>query len=322
MQIIFDNLPWILVFFGVLLFVESVYYLILDWRQSGTRTVNRRLRMLRASPRKQEALRRRLRSQQGPASRVFARVLPPVDRLVVRSGLSITVVQFALLVIAAQVLLAAGAYGLAHVPLIAALVLGGTIGFFVPLLTLRILAHRRTKRFAEQLPDALNLMVRSLQAGHPISVTMATVAREAADPIGTEFGLAVDEMTYGLSITEALENITRRVAVEDLDIAVAAIQIQHQVGGNLAEVLANIETVVRDRFRMFAKVRAVSAEGRMSGWVIGGVPVAVWSVLMLLKPGYYGAVADDPLFKVLIGVAIGLWVIGQFVIWRLVSFRV
>ena len=322
MQIILDNLPWFLMFLGVLLFVESAYYLILDWRQSGTRTVNRRLRMLRASPRKQQALRRRLRSQQDPVSRAFARVLPPVDRLVARSGLSITVPRFALLVVATQSLLAACAYGLAHLPLIAAVVFGGTLGFFVPLLTLRVLAHRRTKKFAEQLPDALNLMVRSLKAGHPISVTMSTVARESADPIGTEFGLAVDEMTYGLSISEAMENMARRVAVEDLDIVVAAVQIQHQVGGNLAEVLANIETVVRDRFRMFAKVRAVSAEGRMSGWMIGLVPVVVWAVLMLLKPGYYGAVSDDPLFKVLISVAIGLWVVGQFTIWRLVSFRV
>ena len=114
MQIILDNLPWFLMFLGVLLFVESVYYLILDWRQSGTRTVNRRLRMLRSSPRKQEALRRRLRSQQDPVSRAFARVLPPVDRLVARSGLSITVPRFTLLVVATQALLAFVAFGLAH----------------------------------------------------------------------------------------------------------------------------------------------------------------------------------------------------------------
>jgi tight adherence protein B len=133
-------------------------------------------------------------------------------------------------------------------------------------------AQRRRRRLHEQLPDALNLIIRSLKAGHPVSVTVGTVAQEMSDPIGSEFGLAVDEMTYGLPLHEAFDNMARRVRVDDLNFVAVAIQIQHQVGGNLAGVLSNIEAVVRERFHMLAKVRAISAEGRMSGWVIGAMP--------------------------------------------------
>lgn len=321
MELILDNLPWFILFVGILLFVESAYYLIRDWRDGANGVVTRRMRLLRSGHDKGKSLRRLLRSPRDAVSVAIARAVPALDRLVAQSGMPVTVAHVAVLMIASSITATALFHGLS-IPAYAALGAGLLAGLGGPLAVMALKRHRRRRRFQEKLPEALNLIIRSLKAGHPVSVTIGTVAQEMGDPIGTEFGLAVDEMTYGLPLHEALDNMTRRVGVDDLKFVAVAIQIQHQVGGNLAGVLANIEAVVRDRFHMMAKVRAVSAEGRMSGWVIGALPLFVWAALMALRPDYYGAVEDDPLFKTLMIAAVSLLVIGQAVIWRLVNFRI
>ena len=126
-------------------------------------------------------------------------------------------------------------------------------GIIAPIMHLKTMRANRVKKFSEQLPDALDIMVRSLQAGHPISAAMSLVSKEMSDPIGTEFGIAVDEMTYGLDMRDALESMGRRMEVQDFQYVVVSINIQHETGGNLAEVLRNLSTVIRDRFRMFKK---------------------------------------------------------------------
>lgn len=321
MDLLLGNLPWFLLFLGVLLFVEAIYYLVRDWREGNSRAVHRRLRRLRAGADSSRSLRRLLRSPRGPASEAIGRALPALDRLVGRSGVTISLVQAVALMAGGGVVAFAAFHGPASLPVAAAAVPGLLIGVGGPLAFLALKARNRRRRFHEQLPEALNLMVRSLKAGHPISVTVGTVAQELGDPVGTEFGVVVDEMTYGLPLHEALDNMTRRIPVDDLKFVAVAIQIQHQVGGNLAGVLSNIEAVVRDRFLMVAKVRAVSAEGRMSAWVIGALPLLVWGALMVLRPDYYAEVGDDPLFRTLIMVAVALLGVGQAVIWRLVNFK-
>ena len=196
------------------------------------------------------------------------------------------------------------------------------VGVGGPIVFLRVKKANRLKLFAEQLPDALDIMVRSLQAGHPVSAAMTLVTMEMPDPIGTEFGIAVDEMTYGLELREALANLGDRVEVEDYQYVVVSINIQHETGGNLAEVLHGLSTVIRARFRMFKKIKALSAEGRLSAKILAILPIAFAALTFSNKPNYYLNAADDPLFWPLVGVALGLELMGIYIMYKLVNFRV
>jgi tight adherence protein B len=183
----------------------------------------------------------------------------------------------------------------------------------------------RTKRlaaFARQLPDAIDLMVRGLQVGHPVPAALALVSKQMADPIGSEFGIVVDEVAYGRPLTEALTDLTRRIPQPDLRYLVAVIEIQHQSGGNLAEVLSNLGDVMRARFHMFSKIRATSAEGRMSAIAIGLMPIVITIILSTVKPDYFTAVADHPSFWKIMSVTPFMLITGWVMIWRLVNFKV
>jgi tight adherence protein B len=195
-------------------------------------------------------------------------------------------------------------------------------GVLVPIVYLNYLRSNRIKQFSEQLPDALDIMVRSLQAGHPISAAIGLVSKEMNDPIGTEFGIAVDEMTYGLDMREALYNMGRRIEIQDFEYVVVSINIQHDTGGNLAEVLNKLSMVIRDRFRMFKKIRALSSEGRLSAVVLSFLPFGVGAIIFTGNPGFYLNVADDPLFLPMMGGALGLMLVGIFIMYRMVNFRV
>jgi tight adherence protein B len=191
--------------------------------------------------------------------------------------------------------------------------------------TAAIIAFRRAKRmklFGQQLPDALDIMVRSLRSGHPIAAAMNLVTKEMPDPIGTEFGLAVDEMTYGLDLRDALANLGDRVGLQEYDYVIAAINTQHETGGNLAEVLATLSQVLRDRFRMRKKVKALSSEGRMSAYVLSALPPFTVTTILLTTPDYYNKAVDDPLFWLLMGLAVGMLLTGVAVMYRMVKFRV
>lgn len=183
-------------------------------------------------------------------------------------------------------------------------------------------AAARKEKMSEQLPDVVDMIVRSLQAGHPIRAALATVANDAPDPLGTEIGIAVDEMTFGLELEEALENLRVRVNIPDLDYMVVAVSIHSRTGGNLAEILSNLSGVIRDRYRLFKKVRALSAEGRLSAWVIALVPFVIGAILGLNVPDYYSDAAKHPSFPMIALTAIGLYALSIIAIWRIVKIRV
>jgi tight adherence protein B len=196
------------------------------------------------------------------------------------------------------------------------------IGGALPLVVLTVMRRLRNKKLMRQLPDAIDIVVRSLRAGHPVPTSIAMVAREMTDPIGSEFGLVVDEMTYGLNLEDAMSNLARRVGIDDLRFMVVAVMIQAQVGGNLAEVLESISYVIRERARMRAKIRALSAEGRFSAVLLSILPFALMGVIMAIRPQYYRAVSGDPVFMPILGVGIVLMVMGIIVMYRMVNFRV
>ncbi len=139
-------------------------------------------------------------------------------------------------------------------------------------------------------------MVRSLRVGHPINSAIGIVAREMPDPIGTEFGLLADEATYGMSINDAMDKLTARVPVADLRFLAIAINIQSSSGGNLAEILEGLSAVIRSRFKLFRKVRAMTAEARWSGWFLSIFPIVALLTVQVVDPNYYDRVSDHPLF--------------------------
>ena len=202
------------------------------------------------------------------------------------------------------------------------MVIAGAVGVGLPILYLSRRKRLRLKRFGEQLPDALDLIVRSLRAGHPINSAMTMVATEMADPIGTEFGIVVDEMTYGLDLRAALHSLAKRVPQGDLQFMIVTIEIQHATGGDLSEVLAGLADVIRDRFRIFLKISSVSAEGRFSARLVSALPFLVAGAVMVMNPSYFMAVSDDPLFVPYFVTAFVWMMIGNFIMWRMVNFRV
>ena len=138
----------------------------------------------------------------------------------------------------------------------------------LPLLILKIMRSRRQKAFGAQFPDALDIIVRSLRSGHPVPVAISMVAREMPDPIGSEFGIVADEITYGADLETGMRNLYFRIGQEDLPLFVTAVAIQSSTGGNLSEILQNLSAVIRQRFKMRRKIRALAAEGRASALIL------------------------------------------------------
>jgi len=306
------------VFLAVVLFVEGIILVARDARRRSEQLASRRAR-LKGTGRRDATDRVQIRRPD--AARVKG-LIGSVAWMLVQSGVKISVHRFLLVVT-----LLAFAFWLAIVTLLSAPPILSVpaavgLGFALPLLVIVRKRKLRINRFAELLPDALDMMVRSLRAGHPIKAAMAMVAKEMSDPIGQEFGVAVDEMTYGLELNEALDNLRLRVEHPDLQYMVVAINIQHASGGNLAEVLTNLSSIIRDRFRLFRKVRALSAEGRLSGIVIGAVPLFIAAVMTLNKPDYYTEAAQHPVFFVVAAVAVFLYLAAGVTIWKMVHIRV
>jgi len=194
------------------------------------------------------------------------------------------------------------------------------VAVVLPILVLTRLRARRIRRFAEQLPEAIDIVVRSLKAGHPTPVSLSLVAREMADPIGTEFGLVCDEMTYGLELDRAMRNLLERVGLDDLRLIVVSMGVQASTGGNLAEILANLAQVIRDRFRMRRKIRAISAEGRWSAMLISGFPFVLFGIIGLISPSYYGDVWDHPFVQPVLAAMVVWMLFGDYIMYRMVNF--
>jgi tight adherence protein B len=182
-----------------------------------------------------------------------------------------------------------------------------------PGLVLMYLTRTRAKRiakFEEQLPDAIDLIVRSLKVGHPLSGAMAVVGRELPVPICMEFATAFEEVSYGQDIPTAFGKMIERVPVADLGYLSMAVQIQQESGGNLVESLAKLSTVIRERFRMFRKVKALTAEGRFSAWFLSIFPLVLVFGIQLVKPDYYTQVMDVPIFPQLVAATVILLMIN------------
>lgn len=191
----------------------------------------------------------------------------------------------------------------------------------LPLLVLIGVRDAKLKRLVEQLPDALDLMARGLKAGHPLNASISIVAEIMPDPIRAEFDVLVDQVSYGDDIVTAVRKLAQRNPTEDFQYFAASVGIQHGSGGNLGRVLTVLSQVMRDRSMMRRKIKAMSAEGRISALILTCLPFIMFGLNMVITPEYYGGVMGDPLFAPLAAAAVGLVALNGIVLFRLVNFR-
>jgi tight adherence protein B len=315
------NELWIiysLVFGAVLLGVRALYWLVLRSRVEK-KIINRRLALGSelADPVKVLDVLRRERGL-GPLGSVPG--LESLETLVMQAGLKVTPARLAIW--------AVGLTGLFYLPMILwlgvgflAIVLAVLAALAAGYFLLRWARARRIRRFSEQLPEALDIVVRGLRAGHPFRVAIGLVARELPDPIGTEFGILLDEITFGLDQQVAVDHLRARVGQEDLSFVSIAINIQSQTGGNLAEVLHSLSRLLRNRAKLRLKVRALSSEGRLSGLFLSASPFVLFLIINLISPSYFGYLKGSPLVVPALVVGLSLLAIGNFIIYRMVNFR-
>jgi tight adherence protein B len=191
-----------------------------------------------------------------------------------------------------------------------------------PFAYLRFRRDRRIRAFAAQLPEAIDVIVRSLQAGHPLTTSLALVGSEMPDPVGTEFGILNDELTYGTDLGTALRNLQDRMPAEDLSMFALTVMIQRTTGGNLAEILETLSTTIRERQMLRLKVRALTAEGRFSAIFMTVFPFLVYFVLRAISPDYFAPLWDSNYGSWVFGGCLFAMAMGNLIMRRMVNFRV
>ena len=315
------NQLWViygLVFFAAILAFESLYWLIYELR-GNKKTINRRLTLGEKSAAKGQVL-DILRRERGFADFDSA-TLTRLNDFFVQTGLRVSKTALTLwtLMVAAVIsvplwTLVLPQWQAAGIGLIGAPALVG--------LYLSITRRRRIERFAQQLPDGLDIIVRGLRVGHPFSSAIELVAREMRDPIGSELGITADEMTFGQDVVTAVSNLYRRVGQEDLVFLAIAVSVQSQTGGNLADVLARLATLMRERVTMRLKIKALSAEGRLSGWFLSAMPFILFGAIQLIATDYFGGLKGSPFLVPALVYGLTSLILANIAIYRMVHFKV
>jgi tight adherence protein B len=199
---------------------------------------------------------------------------------------------------------------------------GGVLAGIVPLLKLRMVRDRRAAKLEEQLPDAIDVLRRALRAGHPFNSAIKLVADEMDEPVAKQFALTFADINFGMDVRRAMLGLLERIPSVTMMTFVTAVLLQRETGGNLAEILEQIVRVVRGRFKFFRKVRTLSAEGRMSAWVLALVPLILFGAMSITQPSYLPVLFEDSLGRKLIAGAIVLALIGVFWIRALLRIEV
>ncbi len=311
---------YLLIGLSAAMFAEGAY--LLAYNQSSYRkNINRRLRVMDDKPDRESVLVQLRRERGLTAGGDYRLPLLKLNRLILQSGLSIGFSKLVLFDLVGVAVAFAGVLMFTH-HLLYGVLAAAFAGLVLPFLVLRTLRNRRQKKFSAQFPDSIDVITRSLRAGHPTPVAISMVAREMPDPVGSEFGMVVDEITYGADLETAMRNLFYRIGTDDLPLFVTAIAIQGSTGGNLGEILENLSRVIRDRFKMRRKVRALAAEGRASALILSSLPVAMFAMVQFMVPQFYGAVWNEQLTKIVLGMAVVWMGVGNLIMWRMVNFRI
>lgn len=311
---------YLLIGLSAAMFADGAYLLAYN-KASYRKNINRRLKVMENKTDRESVL-IQLRRERGLTAKGDYRLpLINLNQLLLQSGLKL---GFAKLAVVAAFLGVAGLFGgfMFDGNPVHALFLGVFCGTGLPILALKIIRNSRQKKFATQFPDAIDIITRSLRAGHPVPVAIGMVAREMSDPVGTEFGIVTDEITYGADLETAMRSLFYRVGSDDLPLFVTAVAIQGSTGGNLGEILENLSRVIRERFKMRRKIKSLASEGRASALILSSLPFGMFAIIYFLVPNFYGDVWHEPLTKIGLTLA-GCWMgIGNFIMYRMVNFKI
>jgi len=304
-----------LIFIGVLVLVEGLYLTVFGRSISLNNRVNRRLEMLDKTGNREEVMEKLRKEMQ---QHLKARKIPLYSILSTKAqkaAIAFTPNQLMLLMVGVSVLAFLGlTIGTATaVPVRIAASIGMGVGGIFTWISMK--ANKRMGMLEEQLPDAIELMVRSLRVGHPFSAAIGIVATEVSDPLASEFGIIADEAAYGRDMGEALKDMAERLDMQDLRFLAVAVTIQQQSGGNLAEILAGLAKVIRSRFRLFRRVKAITAEAKWSGKFLSGFPILALVGIQVIKPDYYDEAMLHPFFIP------AVLVVGAFLVLNLIVMR-
>lgn len=316
----------VLLFAAVILMLEGAWLWWSGAHGGAARRIAKRLRLMAATGQggieRVDILKRRAYSSHPALDKQLRRIarLAALDRLLMQAGVRWSVAQFlggSLVMMVVGLLLSQ----LVTMPfLLAAGVLAAATA--LPWLLLMRIRGARLRKLEQQLPEAADFLGRALRAGHSLANVMQMVGEELPDPIASEFKFAYEEINYGVPMNEALHNLALRVPLTDLRYLVIAVLIQRESGGNLAEVLGNISRLIRSRLKLLAQVRVMSAEGRMSAWVLGVLPLGVMLLMVISNPAYVRLLWTDPIGIKLMWYAFGVAVFGVLWMRKLIRIRV
>ncbi|MEM9577126.1 MAG: type II secretion system F family protein [Pseudomonadota bacterium] len=285
-----------LIFVGVLVLVEGLYLVTFGKSISLNSRVNRRLEMLDKGTGREEVLEQLRKEMQQHMKTKSIPLYSLLGEKAQKAAIAFTprqlIMVMGLLAAVAFMGLTIGTATSMPVRIVMSIGIGvGAVYFWVS-----SKANKRTAMIEEQLPDAVELMVRSLRVGHPFSSAVQIVSKEVQDPLASEMGIIADESAYGRDVGDALKEMAERLDMQDLRFLAVAVNIQQTSGGNLAEILAGLAKVIRARFRLFRRVKAITAEAKWSGKFLSGFPIVCLIVINVGDPHYYDAVRDHPWF--------------------------
>lgn len=314
----------IFLFLAVVLFLEGAYLAWNAYKGPEAKRIQERLRAVSAGWTGAETavVKQRLLSS-SPAVERFLLGIPRVqalDRLLQQSGMSLMVTHFlGYTAMTAFGGMASGA--LLGFPFLASLVCAAA-GGALPLLFVSSAKRKRLARIERQLPEAIDLMARALKAGHAFSGALQMVSTDGPEPVAAEFRITFDEINFGVSVQDSLMNLAARVPITDLRYFVIAVLIQRESGGNLAELLEKISGLIRDRLNLLGRIRVLSAEGRMSAWILSCLPFGAALMINIANPGFLAVLWTDPVGLSMVGGAAVMMALGIFTMSRIIKIRV
>ena len=327
-----DNFLPIILFMAILISVEIGYFTFRNFRFSEKKEVRTRLRALSFQDEASGSvniLRKNVLSEIPRLDRFLKRValMEKMTRLMEQAGARRTPGLYFLisLTLAVVGLIAGSKVHSAYFPLVPGfiVVLPFPVVFaLLPLLHLRRLRKKRFQRFEAQLPEALDLIARSLRAGHAFSSGLKLVSEEMEEPVSGEFDRTLNEINFGVSVPDALMNFTGRVSVEDLRFFVISVLLQRETGGNLAEILQNLSHLIRERFKLYGKVRVLSAQAKMSAYVLVAIPFVLALIINLINPTFFEPLLENPSGRYLLGFGVLWMIVGCFAMKRMIAIRV
>jgi tight adherence protein B len=323
----------LLAIFAAVFLLSQVVIRSLAERRTHSNAINRRIKLIRSGADRERIIGELLKNSpktHGGLPPILRTMVANFEQVVFASAVPWSVAQIMLfmaiglaVLFLVVILLATGAgmsIGLGMMQL--ALAFAVALAVVLPYLVLKQIAAGRKKKIEQQFPVALDIFVRALRSGHPVSSAIEMLTEEMDDPIGSEFGIVSDEVTYGSDLPSALYAMAERWGLEDMRMFVVSLSVQSETGGNLAEILENLSKVIRERAQMFMKVRALSSEGRMTGWMLTILPIFAFCSVFLGNPSFYFDVAEDPIFIIGSIGLLTLYVSGVLIIRKMVDLKV